>query len=80
MELDSLKNSKYKMFRFLNLAASCTCIGGLLADLADIDRCAGLLGHLLAIFFGNLLAFFSRNTHTFLLRNLKTRYFQSKII
>ena len=62
------KNYKYWISR---LTAS--CIGRLMADLANIDRCASLLGHLLAILFGNLLAFFFGNTHTLLLRDLGKR-------
>ena len=64
------KSNKYSI---LSLATS--CIGRLMADLANIDRCASLLGHrlVLAILCRNLLAFFFGKTHTLLLRNLDTK-------
>jgi hypothetical protein len=52
------------------LTATGGSIGRLLADLADVDRRAGLLGHLLAVLLRHLLAFFFGNSHTLLLRNL----------
>ena len=55
-------SQKYK-FGIFSLAASCNSIGRLVADLANIDRCAGLLGNLLAVLLGNLLAFFFGHTN-----------------
>jgi hypothetical protein len=43
-----------------------------MADLTDIDRCAGLLRHLLAVLLRNLPAFFFGNIDTLLLRYLGT--------
>jgi hypothetical protein len=45
-------------------------ISGLLADLADEDRGASLLGHLLALLLGHLLALLLGNIHAFLLWHL----------
>jgi hypothetical protein len=47
-----------------------SCIGRLLADLADVDWCAGLPGNLLAFLLWDLSTFLSGNTDTSLLRNL----------
>jgi hypothetical protein len=59
------------LYFFLSfLTATGGSIGGLLADLADVNRRAGLLRHLLAVLLRNLLAFFFGNCHTLLLRNL----------
>ena len=61
------------------LAADCI---GRLADLADKDRCAGLLGHLLAVLLGHLATLLPGHTHTLLLRNLnmyKTYYLKIEI-
>jgi hypothetical protein len=64
--------NKYLILKdyFSFLTATSGSIGRLLTDLADVDRCAGLLRHLLAVLLRNLLAFFLGNCHTLLLRNL----------
>ena len=58
--------------------SSCGClatagsISGWLAHLANINRCTGLLGHLLALLLGHLLAFLLGNAHAFLFRYLQS--------
>ena len=52
--------------------ATASNIGRLLTHLADINRCASLFGHLLALFLGHLLAFLLWNAHTFLFRYLQS--------
>ncbi len=49
-----------------SLTASCTAIGRLLADLADVDGDAGLFRDLLAGLLGHLGAFFSGHCNTLL--------------
>ena len=59
------------MFLFeINSECLSSGIGGLLADLAEVDRGTDLLWNLLARLLGHLLTFLPGYTHTPLLRNL----------